>query len=356
MNTKTPRILLDATHVSFDMPTTDRLTQLGATNIVRASDHLTIGPSRREPAEHIRTRESWFSSCEECSDKDDESGKKWDLLYSSDLRWKPPIVVWTTENLSDRLNLWRTCSWLQDLGITCSDVTIVEFELVYGTAKRFAEPPRIPPFDCSGSVANHSDEVLVDRLEKARPWTAERYDCAVRLWKIFADENPLPFAEVGTRGVEGFPELARVWSLFSCFFPRRTAEGTLRLSRYDDLLLSILSVDEWQTPVRVICHNSQLGLDLRDLLPCTGDLFLGDRLAQWAKHGMGATVERAPGPKPPGHPLLSHVYRLTERGRQLRDHGLDLLTDAPSLPVAGTEVYAASAPWVLLEDGRLARL
>ncbi|WP_434047574.1 MULTISPECIES: hypothetical protein [Sorangium] len=39
-----------------------------------------------------------------------------------------------------------------------------------------------------------------------------------------------------------------------------------------------------------------------------------------------------------------------------RDKGLDQLTDAPSLPIAGTEAYPASAPWVLIEDGRLARL
>jgi hypothetical protein len=90
--------------------------------------------------------------------------------------------------------------------------------------------------------------------------------------------------------------------------------------------------------VRVICNKSQLGGDLRDLVSCTGDLFLGDRLAQSAKHDVSAAVERAPGPKPPEYPPLSKVYRLTERG--IRDTGLDQLVDAPSLPIAGTEAYA----------------
>ncbi|WP_437304850.1 hypothetical protein [Sorangium sp. So ce388] len=54
--------------------------------------------------------------------------------------------------------------------------------------------------------------------------------------------------------------------------------------------------------------------------------------------------------------MLSEVYRLTERGMRLRDEGLDQLTDAPSLPIAGTEAYSPAAPWVLLEDGRLVRL
>ncbi|HTN91395.1 MAG TPA: hypothetical protein VL242_47330 [Sorangium sp.] len=254
------------------------------------------------------------------------------------------------------MNLWRTCSWLRDLRIPCSDVLVVEFEPVYGTAKRFSEPTRIPPFDCCGSVAHHPDPVLLDRLHKASAWPAERHDRAVRLWESYVDENPLPFVESCARGVEGFRELNHLWGLLSCFFPRRTAEGALYLSRYDELILTILSLEEWQTPLRVNSHESQLGLDLLDLVSCTGDLFLGDRLAQWAKHDSIAAVERAPGPKPPGYPMLSKVYRLTDRGMRLRDRGLDQLADAPSLPIAGTEAYSASAPCVLLEDGRLARL
>ncbi|WP_437622970.1 hypothetical protein [Sorangium sp. So ce1151] len=236
------------------------------------------------------------------------------------------------------------------------DVLVLEFERVYGTMKRFPEPPRVPPFDCSSSVAHHPNEVLLDRLDEAHPWPEERYECAIRLWDAYADENPLPFVESCIAGVEGFPELASLWALLSCFLPRRTTEGALRLSRYDDLIFTILSVEEWQTPVRVICNKSQLGVDLRDLVSCTGDLFWGDRLVQWAKHGSSAAVESAPGPKPPDYPLLSQVYRLIERGMRLRDKGLDQLKDAPSLPIAGTEAHSPSAPWVLLEDGQLARL
>ncbi|WP_438026249.1 DUF1835 domain-containing protein [Sorangium sp. So ce233] len=347
-------ILLSATHVTFDTAGAERLAQLGATNVVRAHESLIIGPSRLVPAEHVRMREVWFSWCEQCSDSDD-AGEKWDQLYSSDLRWNPPIVLWATKSLDDQVNLWRICNYLRSLGIQRSDVLIMEFEHVYGTMKRFPEPPRIPPFDCSGTIAHHGDEVLLDRLDKARPWPVERYERAIGLWENYADENPLPFVESCIAGVEGFPELASLWALLSCFFPRRTTTGALGLSRYDDLILSILSVEEWQTPVRVICNRSQLGEDLRDLVSCTGDLYLGDRLAQWAKHDSGAAVERAPGPKPPEYPLLSKVYRLTERGVRLRDRGLEHLADAPRLPVAGTEAYAPSSPWVLLEDGRLAR-
>jgi hypothetical protein len=144
--------------------------------------------------------------------------------------------------------------------------------------------------------------------------------------------------------------------LLSRFFPRRTPEGALRLSRFDELLFTILSM-EWQTPLDVFAHKSQSGVALRQLLYCTGDLFLPRRLEQWAAHGSSAAMERAPGPKPPfGYPLLSSVYRLTKRGIRLRDAGLEALADAPSLPMAGIEAYAPTSPWVLLEDGRLARL
>jgi hypothetical protein len=241
------------------------------------------------------------------------------------------------------------------MGVACSDVVIVEFESVYGTRAGAPEPPIVPRFNCSASVADHLDKVLLDRLDKARPWPVERYDRAVRLWESYAEEDPLPFIESCIAGVEGFPELAALWGFLSCFFPTKTTEGTLRLSRLDELILTVLSVEAGQTAVSVFCHKSQSGLDLRELLSCTGDLFLEDRLTQWAKHDSGAFVERAPGPMP-DVPMKSFVYRLTQGGMRLRDKGLDQLTDAPSLPIAGTEAYSASAPWVLLEDGRLARL
>ncbi|WP_437854513.1 hypothetical protein [Sorangium sp. So ce363] len=83
-----------ATHVAFDTPTTERLVQLGATNVVRSSDCLIIGPSRRDPHEHTRTREAWFSSSSEEHSDTDDSGEKWDRLGSSDVRWEPPIILW----------------------------------------------------------------------------------------------------------------------------------------------------------------------------------------------------------------------------------------------------------------------
>ncbi|WP_437313706.1 hypothetical protein [Sorangium sp. So ce385] len=204
-------------------------------------------------------------------------------------------------------------------------------------------------------MSDHDDEVLLGRLSKAQPWSRERHERAIRLWENYVDENPLPFVENCITGVEGFAELAPLWTLLSCFFPRKTSEGALRLSRFDEIVFTLLS-SEWQTALALAAHKSEMRMHLWHLLSCTGDVFLQDRLEQWAKHDLSAAVERAPGPKPPGHPMLSNVYRLTERGMQIRDKGLVHLTNAPRLPMAGTEAYAASSPWVLLEDGRLARL
>ncbi|XYH95090.1 hypothetical protein ACMHYB_45990 [Sorangium sp. So ce1128] len=344
-------LLRAATHVAFDTPTTERLVQLGAMNVVRASDCLIIGPCRRDPLDHARTREAWFSSSEEHSYIDD-SGEKWDRLYSSDVRWEPPVILWVSASLHERVNLWRTCSWLRHL-IAHRDILVLDFEPIplSGAA---SEEVLTRPFTCSESVSDHSDEALLDRLDKAQPWSAERYDRAVSLWGSYVDENPLPFVESCIRGVESFPELAPLWALVSCFFPRKTAGG-LRLSRFDEIVFALLS-SEWQTALALAVHKSETRMHLWHLLSCTGDLFLENRLDQWAKHDLSAAVERAPGPKPPGHPMLSKVYRLTERGMQLRDRGLEQLTDAPSHPIAGTEAYSPSAPWVLLDDGRLARL
>lgn len=338
--------LQSATHVAFDSFTAERLLEIGALNVVRASDRLIIGPSRRDSLEHARARKAWWGS------SGDEDGKEWDRLYSPDVRWELPVVLWVSASLHERVNLWRTCSWLRHLGIPHRDVLIVEFDPV--PPRGIPEEP-LPPFDCTESVGQYPDKVLLDRLEKARPWPRARYDRAVRLWDRYADENPLPFVRSCARGVRAFPELAPLWMLLSRFFPRRTLEGGLRLSRFDELLLTVLSPTEWQTPVAVFVHKSEAGLGLRHLLSCTGDLFLPDRLEQWTDHGSSPAVERAVGPKP-GLPLNSFVYRITERGMRLREEGLKQLTDAPSLLMAGTEAYAPSSPWVLLDDGQLARL
>ncbi|WP_437894409.1 DUF1835 domain-containing protein [Sorangium sp. So ce124] len=342
-----------ATHVAFDTPTTERLVQLGAISVVRASDCLIVGPSRRDPSEHAQARKAWFSVPEGRSDTDD-SGEKWDRLYSSDVRWEPPVVLWVSASIHERVNLWRACSWLRYLGFSHHDIFVLDFEPA-PPSRAASREVLTRPFTCSESVSDHADEVLLDRLSKARPWSGDRYERAIRLWESYVDENPLPFVESCITGVEGFAELAPSWALLSCFFPRKTAEGCLRLSRFDEIVFALLS-SEWQTALALAVHKSETRMHLWHLLSCTGDMFLEDRLEQWANHDLGAAVESAPGPKPLGHPMLSRVYRLTEHGMQLRDTGLDQLTDAPSLPIAGTEAYSASTPWVLCEDGRLARL
>jgi hypothetical protein len=335
--------LRSATHVVFDIFTSDRLLQVGATSVVCASDRLSVGPSRRDGPEHARAREAWWNSPE-----------TWDHLYSAELRRDPPFVLWASASLNDRLNLWRTCSWLHHLGVAARDVFILELEPApcsSGPAREPEEP--VSPFDCSSSVSDHADEVLLERLATARPWPRARYARALRLWDQYGDADPLRFVRSCTRGVQGFPELGPLWALLSRFFPRRSAGGTLSLSRFDELLLTTLSA-EWQTPVKVFAHESQPGEELRQSLYCTGDLFLSRRLDHWANGGSSPAVERAPGPRPAEArgPMTSCVYRLTERGILLRA-GLPDLADAPRLPVAGTEAYAPEAPWVLLDDGRL---
>ncbi|KYG02156.1 hypothetical protein BE21_55360 [Sorangium cellulosum] len=262
----------------------------------------------------------------------------------------PVVVVWVSStNLRERVGLWRVCGRLRECRIPRKDIAIVELDPPFrGPDTRESAVPTW----CSASELG----TLPARLTEARPWPRERYWRAVRLWSRYTAADPRRLAQNCARGIEGFPELAPLWALLSSFFPRRTTEGTLRLSRFDELLMTALS-SEWQTPLAVISRDLRSGMALWRMLSCAGDLFLPRRLEHWADHDASAAVERAPGPKPPdaGYPMLSEVYRLTERGMRLRDEGLARLTDAPSLPIAGTEAYSASAPWVLLEDGRLAR-
>lgn len=268
------------------------------------------------------------------------------------MRWEHPVVVWVSATIVQRVNLWRTCSWLRHVGVASRDFLILEFEAL--PRPEFPQEP-FPSFECAASVVDHPDKVLLERLARARPFSTARYDRAVKLWDRYIDKDRSRLVSSCSRGIKGFPELAPLGTVLSCFFPRRTPAGVLLLSRLDELLLTILS-GEWQTPVDVFVRKSREGIALRQLSTCTGDLFVARRLNQWAAHGSNAAVERAAGPKQPDNPMLASVYRLTERGIQLRDAGLTALTDAPPLPIGGTEAYSSGAPWVLREDSRLVRL
>lgn len=330
--------LRSGTHVAFDAPTADRLLKLGATNLVRACDSIQVGPARRDVLEHTRRREAWFG----CPDT-------WNYLYSTDVRWETPVVLWVSAGVGDRLSLWRACSWLRDRGVPRRDVLILEFDPV---PPRPGATPSSEPFEWCQSVSDHAEEVLVAHLPTARHWPRRSYDQAVKLWEQYVDPDPRRFARTCLRGVQGFPELGRMWTFLSRFFPRIRADRTLRVSRYDELLLCALST-EWRTPVKVYIHEVLQPCWV--FFGCTGDVTVANRLAEWAKHNASAAVEYAPDPRGPENPMLSHVYRLTARGMQLRAR-LPQLADAPRLPVGGAEAYAPEAPWVLRDDGRLMRL
>src|SRR5262249_19780260 len=98
------------THVVFETATAQRLTGLGATRVVRASDRLVIGPSRRDVEEHARLRAAWWRSYDTLGDL--EPREEWDHLSSTEARWEPPIVLWASADPNEKLNLWRTCHWL----------------------------------------------------------------------------------------------------------------------------------------------------------------------------------------------------------------------------------------------------
>lgn len=339
MTTHSVRSMQTATHIAFDPFMPDTLVRIGAGKVVQALDRLVIGPCRRDPAEHARARLSWWRSTGEL-----------DQLYSPENEWDQPIVVWVSASIVERVNLWRTCAWLRRLGFASHDVFVLDFDRIPGAGTP-KEPP--PPFDCTSSVSDHPDEILLSRLAAAEPWPSPRYDRAVTLWDEYVDADPTSFVESCLQGVPGFPEMGPLSTFRASLFPRRTDEGTLRLSRLDELLFTILS-DAWLTPVATFAHESAAGVELRQWLSCTGDLFLEERLSQWARHGLGA-VERAVGPKPDVE-MLPSVYRLSDTGRRLRDDGLRQLSDAPSLPVGGIDAYAPTSPWVLTEGGHFIRL
>jgi hypothetical protein len=355
MTKRKPPAVGSGTHVTFDLdeheagltlnpelPGADYRLKLGLTNIVHAYDALVVGPSRRDALEHARARQVWAGDI-----------KQYDHLYDADVRWETPVVVWATPRLHDRLNLWRTCSWLRERGIPRREVLVIDLP---PSPRGPGAAPRSEPFECRGSVFHHTYAALQAHLAAARPWSRRRYDQAVKLWEDYVDPDPRHFARRCLRGIEGFPDVGPTWAFFSRFFPRMGAERTLRLSRYDELLLTGGLSAEWKTPVKVWRHIHELSDPSWELMSCAGDVYMTHRLAAWASHDAGSAVERAPSTQPDHHSrMLSSVYRLTERGVELRA-GLPQLADAPRLPIGGAEAYAPETPWVLLDDGRLVRM
>ena len=226
--------------------------------------------------------------------------------------------MWVSASLHERVNLWRTCSWLRHLGFAHHDIFVLDFEPV-PPSRAASRELLARPFTCSESVSNHADEVLLDRLGKARPWSGERVRSRRLPLGQLRRREPL----VVRRRAAGLASKA-FRSLLPCgrSSPASFQEGPRRepcaesIRRNRSLCLST----EWQTPAGVAAQKSETLVDMWHLLFCTGDLFLPRRLEHWANHDSSAAVERAPGPKPPnaGYPMLSEVYRLTERGMRLR--------------------------------------
>src|SRR5262249_8833964 len=149
------------------------------------------------------------------------STEGFDYLYSADTRWEGPVVVWTTPSLDDRLNVFRTCSWLCERRLRRRDVLVIDLP---PTPRGPGARPRSEPFRCSDSVFYQSKEALQAHLALAQPWPRKRYDNAVKLWERFTDHDPRPFARRCLAGVRSFPELGPLWEFLSRFFPRLMAD------------------------------------------------------------------------------------------------------------------------------------
>lgn len=334
-----PPLLHSAVHVAFDSAVPEVLSEVGALHVVRVSDSLLMGPCRADHQENRRARLAW-----------DSTWNQFDQLCEPGIDWQRPIVLWVAESMSQRVSLWRVCNWLSQLGVPASAVYLLSFE---------AAPPRRPtakarpPFDCTASVAHHPEEVLLERLARASAIPRTSYEQAARLWEEYAAPDPRPFVEHCLVGLEGWPELGPLWSFLSSFFPRRHADGVLRVSRYDDLLLLALS-EEPQTPVQIFLHNSPTVEEWQYLLSGTGDIALAQRLDQWARHGDPPAVKKAAGPKA-DNPMLSNVFQISDVGQRVRAAGMAALTEAPPWPIAGVEAYSAAAWWVIESSATAAR-
>jgi hypothetical protein len=181
--------------------------------------------------------------------------------------------------------------------------------------------------------------------ETARPLSLREVREKARFWKRLTAPAPI-LSEKTSRETSSRKELFELGAYQAGFLPRLSERG-LSLSTLDTLMLDLVD-DTPRTPAAIFMRQGEKGESFRQWFNLTGDVFLFDRLAQWAKFdGPGALITE-PYRTPNG--LWTSRYKLTDTGRAILRDGLTSISQAPPLPIWGVTAYDPEDPWVVVEE------
>lgn len=167
--------------------------------------------------------------------------------------------------------------------------------------------------------------------------TPDRLALWAELWQSFCSTVPQRFLSRCESSSRAAPEAAGIALLYAGFFPR-VVDGTLALSRFDSLLLSLLD-EEWATPARVYTRAMRSASALVHWLSRIGDAFVGERLEQLATSPHGLADMRANHADTQERPMTARSFRRIDRAAS----ALGELDHVPEVKIGGASAYAK--PW-----------
>jgi hypothetical protein len=321
----------------------------GSRRCIMLLDRLSCGPSHVRVTTHLEGRTRYYrdvltatlaaegeqtaiASTWASQEVDDELNTPDRLRTALDVYPREdPVVLWTSDNCSDRISFWWTLDALQTID---------------AESDRFWVADSIPTRQFGTSLQCHTEEMIARSFTCARPLTKGERRAGASLWRKFSDTSPrlLDLARTHNRTP---PKDQRVLETLLYWGVPRIQSGVpswLMLSALDEALLNCLNQDSWTVALQVIVgilRNNATEV----LFDAYGDNFLAHRLSLWSKHHQEDPAVVAEPVKGKRGLTTGIAYKLTERGRSFIEQGMHRTDDAPVFDVGGCKVYDARRPW-----------
>jgi len=247
------------------------------------------------------------------------------------------ITIWMSRLGNDTLAFWAICTWRLQVFPDQPNIGVV----VLGGPTETEDPLGVGP-----GILCSTPEEAIQMAERMKNLSRTRLRSITRLWRRINEPPPILNAKYDNSTLDR-QRLKILGAHQAAFLPRFDERG-LRLSKFDELLFKNIST-RGSTPVDVIVHSGKTGYELIDWMSITGDLFIADRLAQWAKHG-GADAALVSEPHRTDRVMLAARYKLSKTGRKLLKNGLDTMGQGVPLPIWGVTAYDVQSPWVVVEN------
>ena len=311
-------------------------------------DRLCFGPCAEDPDKHGELRiQYWLNeSTKDCGttlprhrkatldkrEADLRMRTNWPSSLSHQLgRFDPdkPIVLWSSDEWTDRLNLWWLLHTLDFLKIPDSRIWYVESSLC---ADRCIEPLRI-----------HGKDQMLEAYKRATPIGSQRMQDGADLWRKFVASNPERFAKVIVKDSRSFDRIQHCIEPYFFFFPRIVGDH-VRLSKFDQYMFDKLDSKTWTKPYDIVSALINEQAHRFNWLGATAFL---SRLSSW-RSGPATVLEFRV--IEGVNQLTSIEYRLTSQGDTLKHQGITAISEAPRMFLGGCELYQNESLWAAINS------